>query len=77
MLELRDHNGALIFSNNDWQDDPTQAAEITAAGLAPSNNLESAIAETLPPGLYTALLVGVNNGTGNGLVEVYDLGGGP
>jgi hypothetical protein len=29
---------------------------------------------TLPPGSYTALLAGVNNGTGVGLVEVYDLG---
>ncbi len=76
-LELRDGNGALLFANNDWQDDPAQAAEITAAGLAPDSNLESAIAATLPPGLYTALLAGLNNGTGNGLVEVYDRGGGP
>jgi hypothetical protein len=73
-LELRDNNGALLFSNNDWQDNPAQAAEIVAAGLAPGDNLESAIAATLPPGLYTALLAGVNNGTGNGLVEVYDRG---
>ena len=73
-LELRDTNGMLLSTNNDWQDDPAQAAEITAAGLAPSSNLESAIAATLPPGLYTALLAGVNNGTGVGLVEVYDLG---
>jgi hypothetical protein len=29
---------------------------------------------TLPPGSYTALLAGVNNATGNGLIEVYDLG---
>jgi nitrogen-specific signal transduction histidine kinase len=36
--------------------------------------LESGIAATLPPGLYTALLSGVNNGTGVGLVEVYDRG---
>jgi hypothetical protein len=28
---------------------------------------------TLSPGLYTALLAGVSNGTGIGLVEVYDL----
>ena len=76
-LELRDQNGALISSNNDWQDNPAQAAIITAAGLAPSNNLESAIAATLPPGLYTALLAGLDNGTGVGLVEVYDRGGGP
>ena len=76
-LELRDADGALISSNNDWQDNPAQAAIVTAAGLAPSNNLESAIAATLPPGLYTALLAGLDNGTGIGLVEVYDRGGGP
>ena len=73
-LELRDSNGALLVANNDWQDDPTQAAEITAAGLAPTNNLEAAIAAVLPPGFYTALLAGVNSGTGIGLVEVYDRG---
>ena len=75
-LELRNSNGALLRFNNDWQDDPVQAAEIAAAGLAPTHNLEAAIAATLPPGLYTALLSGVNNGTGVGLVEVYDLGNG-
>ena len=73
-LELRDSNGALLIANNDWQDDPAQAAELTAAGLAPTNQLESGIAATLPPGLYTALLAGLNNGTGIGVVEVYDRG---
>jgi len=73
-LELRDANGALLVANNDWQDDPGQAAELTAAGLAPTNSLEAGIAATLPPGAYTALLAGLNNSTGVGLVEVYDLG---
>ena len=73
-LELHDSNGTLLIANNDWQDNAVQAAEITAAGLAPTNNLESGIAATLPPGLYTALLAGQNNGTGIGLVEVYDRG---
>jgi uncharacterized delta-60 repeat protein len=73
-LELRDSNGTLLLANNDWQDDPAQAAELTAAGLAPTNNLESGIAATLSPGSYTALLAGRNNGTGVGLVEVYDHG---
>ena len=73
-LELRDSQGTLIRANDNWMDDPAQKALIMAAGLAPANVLESAIAETLPPGQYTALLAGVNNGTGNGLVEVYDLG---
>jgi hypothetical protein len=74
MLELRDGNGAILASDNDWQDNPAQAAELTAAGLAPINNLESAMATTLGPGLYTALLSGMNNGAGIGLVEVYDRG---
>jgi hypothetical protein len=76
-LELRNSNGVLIASDNDWQDDPTQAAELTAAGLAPTNDHESGIAATLSPGRYTALLAGLNNGTGVGLVEVYDRGGAP
>jgi uncharacterized delta-60 repeat protein len=75
-LELRDANGALLIANNDWQDDAGQAARIAAAGLAPSHDAEAAIAATLAPGLYTALLSGVNSGTGIGLVEVYDRGNG-
>ena len=76
-LELRDSNGTLLITDNDWQDNLAQAAEITAAGLALTNKFESGIAATLPPGLYTALLAGLDNGTGVGLVEVYDRGGGP
>ena len=60
-LELRDSNGTLLISDNDWQDNAAQAALITAAGLAPSNAKEAAIAATLSPGLYTALLAGLNN----------------
>ena len=73
-LELRDENGTLLMANNDWQDNAAQAAEITAAGLAPSHHLEAAMAASLPPGFYTVLLAGLNGGTGLGLVEIYDLG---
>ena len=73
-LELRDNNGALLMSNNDWQDNAAQAAELMAAGLAPTNALESGIAITLGPGQYTALLTGQGGTTGVGLVEVYDRG---
>jgi hypothetical protein len=76
-LELRDGNGALLAANNDWQDNPFQAAELMASGLAPTNHLESAIVAMLPPGNYTALLSGMNNGTGIGLVEVYESGATP
>ena len=73
-LELRDNNGAVLFANNDWQDNPAQAAELTAAGLAPTNQLSLPSRRRLPAGHYTALLSGVSNGTGVGLVEVYDRG---
>lgn len=73
-LELRDSNGSLLAANNDWEDNAAQAAELSAAGLAPTNQLESGIAATLPPGRYTALMAGLNNGIGVGLVEVYDVG---
>jgi hypothetical protein len=73
-LELRNANGALIGSNNNWQDDAAQAAALTAANLAPPNPLDAGIVAALPPGAYTALLAGSNNGTGVGLVEVYDIG---
>jgi hypothetical protein len=73
-LELRDQNGALLRANDNWQDDPAQAAELTAAGLALMHPLESGVVATLSPGAYTALLSGFNSGTGNGLVEVYDRG---
>jgi hypothetical protein len=73
-LELHDGNGALLKSNNHWTDDPVQAAELVIAGLAPPNAKESAIAATLPPGAYTAILFGSNGGQGVGTVEVYDRG---
>jgi hypothetical protein len=72
-LELRTANGALLFQNDNWQDDPTQAAQLTLLGLALSNPNESGIVATLQPGAsYTAILAGKNGGTGVGLVEVYD-----
>jgi hypothetical protein len=74
ILELRDGNGVLLIANNNWEDNAAQAAIITAAGLAPTNNIEAGIAATLPPGVYTALLAELNDGTGIGLVEIYDLG---
>jgi hypothetical protein len=71
---VRNSSGALVASNNDWQSDPAQAAELTAAGLAPTNSKESGIALNLGPGQYTGLLSGVSNTTGVGVIEVYDRG---
>ncbi len=70
-LELHDSSGALIVSNDNWRTDQEQ--EIIATGLAPTKDDESAIVMTLAPGSYTAIVSGVDGGTGIALVEVYDL----
>ncbi|MEO5717427.1 MAG: hypothetical protein ABIR29_02520, partial [Chthoniobacterales bacterium] len=72
-LELHDIDGNLIVENDNWQDDPAQAASITAAGLAPGDPRESAIETTDPTGAYTAIVQGSNGTTGVALVEVYDV----
>jgi hypothetical protein len=71
VLELHGPGGFATITNDDWRS--SQQAEIQATGLAPGNNLESAIVATLPPGAYTAVVRGQGTGTGVGLVEAYDL----
>jgi probable HAF family extracellular repeat protein len=74
-LDLFDGNGTLVMSDDNWRDN--QEAEISATGLAPTNDAESAIVQTLQAGAgYTAIVRGKNNTTGVALVEVYDLGPG-
>ncbi len=72
ILELHAGDGTLITSNDNWKDSP-EMMDIEATGLAPSDDLESAIIRTLDPGLYTAVVNGKNGVTGVGLVEAYDL----
>jgi hypothetical protein len=70
-LELRNANGFLLFANDNWTDDPSQSAELTTLGLAPSNLKESALSLHLSAGPYTAIVSGKANTTGIALVEVY------
>lgn len=70
-LDLRDANATRIGFNDDWMDNPAQAVQLTANGLAPQNGRESGIFATLAPGLYTVILAGKDGGTGVGLVEIY------
>jgi uncharacterized repeat protein (TIGR01451 family) len=76
-LELHDGNGTTIKTNDNWKTDDqsgqSQEAAIRATTLPPSNDQESAILATLPPGAYTAVVAGKNSTTGVGLVEAYNL----
>ena len=73
ILELHDKNGVLLATNDNWKDDPAQAAAITAAGLAPKYLRESAIQLTAKPEAYTAIVRGKAGTTGLALVEVYNI----
>ncbi len=70
-LELHDANGAIVASNDNWQE--TQAGYFTSAGLAPADDREAAIFASLPAGSYTAIVRGANATTGIGLIEAYNI----
>lgn len=69
-LVLNDGAGNVIATNDNWQD--TQRVEIEASMLAPEDEFESAMVQTLSPGSYTVILRDKNGASGVGLVEVYD-----
>jgi pimeloyl-ACP methyl ester carboxylesterase len=79
-LEIRDGSNTIVGTNDDWRNTQVggiitsdQAGEIEGSGLAPSNDLEAAIIADLAPGNYTAVVRGVNNTVGTGIVDAYDM----
>jgi uncharacterized repeat protein (TIGR03803 family) len=68
-LELHQGSNTLAI-NDDWKE---HQPEVEATTIPPTNDFESAIVTTLNPGAYTAILAGKDDGTGVGVVEVYDL----
>jgi cyclophilin family peptidyl-prolyl cis-trans isomerase len=79
-LELHDATGALVASNDNWEN-ATNKRDIINTGLAPVDANESAILMTLSAAssgtAYTAVMRSVGGTSGVGLVEVYDLDSGP
>jgi hypothetical protein len=71
-------NGQTIRTNDDWasgDDAGVIAQAATSAGAFPLGNgsKDAAMIVMLAPGAYTVQLSGVNNTTGVGIVEVYDV----
>jgi hypothetical protein len=61
-LELRDSSGAIVASNDNCG----------GSTIHPLDPAEACIDISLPPGQFTTILAGKNNGTGVGLVEIYN-----
>ncbi|MDQ6624983.1 MAG: PKD domain-containing protein [Verrucomicrobiota bacterium] len=66
-------SGSTSIAVNDNWVDAANKQEIIDSGIAPKSDFESAILTSLAPGAYSAIVRGVNDTTGVGLVEVYDL----
>jgi WD40 repeat protein len=70
-LSLYDSNGSVLAANDNWRDG--QQSEVINAGLAPSDDREAALFQSLPPGSYTAIVAGSGNTVGVGLIEAYNI----
>jgi prepilin-type processing-associated H-X9-DG protein len=73
-LQLVDGNGTVLEENDNWVDSPNKQAIIDST-IPPPDNRESAIVRTLSANgaRYTAIVRGVGDTTGIGVVEVYAL----
>jgi hypothetical protein len=72
IIEVHGSSGELLATNDNWRDATTKQ-EIMDSGLAPTDDLESALWGVINPGAYTVVVRGKDNATGIGLFEVYDL----
>jgi hypothetical protein len=78
LLTLKDAAGRTLRTNDNWAsgDDAAviAAAAVSGGAFALANgSRDAAMIVMLPPGAYTVQLSGVNNTTGIGIVEVYDI----
>jgi hypothetical protein len=71
-LQLFAQGGALLRENDNWQS-ASNASDITATTIPPTDPKESAILIRLEPGSYTTVVTGADGGTGIALVEVYEI----
>jgi hypothetical protein len=71
VIQLFNSAGVNLASNDDWK---TDQQNVQATGLQPTDDRESAIVIALDPGAYTVVLRGKNNGSGVGVVDMFDIG---
>jgi hypothetical protein len=75
-LSLNPATGAAIATNNSWggsTEISTAAANVGAFAWGTASSHDSALLITLPPGAYTANVVGASGDTGDALIEVYEV----
>jgi hypothetical protein len=74
-LSIFNTSGKVIYSNTGWGSSQTllsAAAAVYASPVLQANSNDSEILVTLPPGGYTAQVVGADGGTGVALCAIYE-----
>lgn len=68
-------DGALVAANDDWGGTPALSTAAATVGAFPlsQGSKDAALLVTLPAGVYTAQVSGVDGTTGVALVEIYDV----
>jgi hypothetical protein len=77
-ITLHAANGSVIAANDDWRasgepDVIANSATATGAFPLPTANANAAVLTWLYPGTYSAEVTGADGGTGNALIEIYDV----
>jgi len=72
-LEIFDGAGVKVAENDTWEAALAATFESVGAFRLPATSRDAALRTELPPGSYTAWVKGADGGTGEALVEVYEL----
>lgn len=72
-LEIYSGTGVKLIENDNWTN--ALAATFTAVGAfgLDANSRDAALVTALPPGSYTAQVRGADGGTGEALIEIYEV----
>ncbi|MBT5901325.1 MAG: hypothetical protein HOH58_04365 [Opitutaceae bacterium] len=73
LLKIFDGDSNLVATNDNWSPSLQPSFDLTGAFAIDNLSLDAAMVVTLPPGAYTAQVSGADGGTGQAIVEIYEL----
>jgi hypothetical protein len=72
-LDVFDSNGVRVAENDNWAVSLGSSFATVSAFNLPAGSRDAALIATLPPGSYTAQVRGADGGSGDAIIEVYEL----
>ena len=72
-LKLFDSKGAVLATNDNWNNTLAPTFSSVGAFVLPANSNDAAMIVNLSPGSYSVQVAGADGGTGDGIVEIYEI----